>query len=793
MTDLRSQLQSSLGDVYAIERELGGGGMSRVFVATERALGRKVVIKVLPAELAGAVSTERFRREIELAARLQQANIVPVLSAGDAAGVPYFTIPYVSGESLRVRLASGTPVPVNESVGILREVARALAHAHEQGIVHRDIKPDNVLLSGGTAMVTDFGVAKALSAATTAGGGLTGTGVALGTPAYMAPEQASGQADIDHRADIYALGCLGYELLTGAAPFAGRTAREMIAAHITEMPEGVTIARPAVPSELGALIMRCLAKAPADRPQSTTEFASVLDTALVSGGTQRAHAPRQPLVWLVGVVAVALVAIAVWATRGSRPGPTHTIELAVLPFVNSTGDSTVAYLAEGLSDEIRGLLTGNVSLAVKPRSSSLQMAGHTARDAGTRLEVDAVLEGTLTKSAAGPTVIVELVRVRDERSLWSGRFDLKATGVAAWRDSLSRSVLIALGLDEQPGQPAAIHAARGTADDEAYDLFLRGEYYRRRFAIAEAIAPLEKAVERDPDFARAHAGLALAYATLPIMGTAMTRDAIARATRSADRALAIVPDLGTAHMARAFVIWQSEQRLPEVEEMLRRATTIDPGDSEIRVWHAFLLASLGRLDEASTVDSIALRLDPLSIDALVVRQALAYGAGRFRDAINATPAIFEFDPNNAAANWNVAGAYAFAGRPDSAVLAIERMLQVSRGMFGSDALATWIYAAAGKWDLARRQRQRALTMDTNSPNYMRAIVDMAFGEYESAINAVERGVRAREPVFNTIWLGCEPFFWKISEHPRFVAVVHGLGAKVCKPGPEWPIGPAPKR
>jgi serine/threonine-protein kinase len=254
MTDLREQLRSALGDAYTIERELGGGGMSRVFVATERALSRQVVIKVLPHEAAGAVSVERFQREIAVAARLQQANIVPVLTAGDMGGVPYFTMPFVEGQSLRARLAAGGELPIHEAIGILKEVARALTYAHAQGIVHRDIKPDNVLLSGGTAMVTDFGVAKALSAATTQGAeSLTATGLAIGTPAYMAPEQATGDPRTDHRADIYAFGCLAYELLAGSPPFAGRPAHAMIAAHASESPDPVERRRPAVPRQAAPL------------------------------------------------------------------------------------------------------------------------------------------------------------------------------------------------------------------------------------------------------------------------------------------------------------------------------------------------------------------------------------------------------------------------------------------------------------------------------------------------------------------------------------------------------------
>jgi tetratricopeptide (TPR) repeat protein len=287
-TDLRGQLESHLGDTYHIERELGGGGMSRVFVAEETRLRRKVVIKVLSPDLAAGVSAGRFERELQLAASLQQANIVPVLSAGEVDGLAYYTMPFVDGESLRTRIARGDALSIGEVVSILRDVARALAYAHGHGVVHRDIKPDNVLLSGGTAVVTDFGIAKALAAAGQAsretGGTLTQLGTSVGTPAYMAPEQVAGDPDVDHRADFYALGCMAYELLAGASPFANRTPQQMLVAHMAEEPRRLTDLRADTPPALSDLVARCMAKDPAHRPETAGAIAQVLD-AVATGGS----------------------------------------------------------------------------------------------------------------------------------------------------------------------------------------------------------------------------------------------------------------------------------------------------------------------------------------------------------------------------------------------------------------------------------------------------------------------------------------------------------------------------
>jgi tetratricopeptide (TPR) repeat protein len=315
MADLREQLQQTLGSSYALERELGGGGMSRVFVANEVRLDRKVVVKVLSPDLAAGLSAERFEREILVAAKLQQANIVPVLSAGDSNGLPYFTMPFVAGESLRKRLTEGPPLAITEIVRILGDVARALGYAHENGIVHRDIKPDNVLLSGGTAVVTDFGIARAISASRTGGAGetLTQAGTSIGTPGYMAPEQAAGEADVDQRADIYAFGCMAYELLAGRPPFEG-PAHKVLAAHISQAPVPVDQLNPSVPASMAALVMRCLAKSVEDRPPNASELTRVLDAMSTAGSSSpalqsgTAMLRRALVIWAAAFAGISVIA-----------------------------------------------------------------------------------------------------------------------------------------------------------------------------------------------------------------------------------------------------------------------------------------------------------------------------------------------------------------------------------------------------------------------------------------------------------------------------------------------------
>ena len=318
--ELRDRLQSTLGIAYTIQEELGGGGMSRVFVAEERALGRRVVVKVLPPELTGGVNIDRFRREILTCARLQHPHIVPVLTAGELEGLPYYTMPLEEGRSLRARLLESGALPIAEAIGILGDVAKALAFAHARGVVHRDIKPDNVLVCGDAAVVTDFGIAKALAASTLeAGNGaaLTHIGMAMGTPAYMAPEQAAADPAMDHRADIYAFGCMAYELLSGRPPFMNPSPQKLLAAQMSQRPQPIGELRRDAPPLLCTLVMRCLEKDPADRPQQASEIVHLLDT-VATGDWPAVHpparpTPRQTLGRALAIYSLAFIPVAILA------------------------------------------------------------------------------------------------------------------------------------------------------------------------------------------------------------------------------------------------------------------------------------------------------------------------------------------------------------------------------------------------------------------------------------------------------------------------------------------------
>jgi serine/threonine-protein kinase len=321
---LQQELQGALGSEYSIERELPRGGMSRVFLANENALGRKVVIKVLAPELTATLSAERFKREIMLAARLQHPHIVPLLHAGEAGGSLYYTMPYVEGESLRERMSRERQMNIADVSRILEEVASALGYAHEQGVVHRDMKPENVLFFHGQAVVLDFGIAKALSASATndeAAGRITQRGMSLGTPAYIAPEQAAGDPDLDHRADIYALGVVTYEMLSGHPPFSGRSPQQVMAAHAAQKPEPINRRRHDVPGEMASLVMRCLEKRPSDRPSSAMEIARMSQVTPLEGtrvtmpGGGSVHLPPWMPWAIAGIATIVAIVLAVKLAR----------------------------------------------------------------------------------------------------------------------------------------------------------------------------------------------------------------------------------------------------------------------------------------------------------------------------------------------------------------------------------------------------------------------------------------------------------------------------------------------
>lgn len=465
MSEPFGRLQGALTGRYTIERELGAGGMATVFLAEDVKHGRPVAVKVLRPELAAALGPDRFPREIRILARLQHPHILPLHDSGEADGFLYYTMPFVDGESLRERIDREGALPIADAVRILHEVADALSAAHALGILHRDIKPANIMLSGRHALVMDFGVAKAVRDA--GGDTLTTVGVAVGTPTYMSPEQATGSDHIDQRSDVYALGVLGYEMLTGNPPFSGKTASAILSAHVLEKPTSVRAQRTSVPPKLEELIMRCLEKEPADRFQSAEELLAPLEAlATPSGGITPtdtkpvkpvAPAPksesatsqavgtsrkRMPLFAAAGVVALLVVAFGSWQLFGAagRGGVATEIErIAVLPFRDISGQD--ALFAESMHDAVITGIAGPNRVGVVPRSE-IAARGEDARvrDIAREFGVNAVLEGTLFRAGDVMRINMQMVEPETVRHYWSRSFEIDVRNVLTAQDSLVRQI-----------------------------------------------------------------------------------------------------------------------------------------------------------------------------------------------------------------------------------------------------------------------------------------------------------------------------------------------------------------
>ncbi|MBK8250565.1 MAG: protein kinase [Gemmatimonadetes bacterium] len=462
MADIRTLLREHLGADYRIERELSGGGMSQVVLATDLRHQRRVVVKLLPAGLTAAISAERFEREILLSASLQHPNIVPVLSSGRMHGLPYFIMPFIEGESVRARVRRG-PMSVRETVNVLKDVSRALVFAHAQGVVHRDIKPDNVLLStgAGAAVVTDFGVAKALSASRHGAHvgphapGMTGAGMTIGTPAYMAPEQAAADPSVDHRADLYALGILGYEMLAGAPPFHGRTPQELLAAQMTEAPAPLYTRRYDVPRALNELLMRCLEKQPSRRPDSASVLLRLLEDPEVVSGVFAVQVPTRAKRWRaagLGTAAVfAVLAAAGWyqSRAGATPGvsvalvpDTTGLSVAVVPLQVVGNDAQARDVAAALAPILAQTLTQLPRVRVVSDASvrALRDSVMASPAAGRRLGVSHLLEGSIQREREQVRVTLRLVFAATDSTAWSTILTGRVDSAFAFQDRVARAM-----------------------------------------------------------------------------------------------------------------------------------------------------------------------------------------------------------------------------------------------------------------------------------------------------------------------------------------------------------------
>jgi len=769
-TDI-TRVSAALADRYRIERELGAGGMSRVFVAEELALGRMVVIKLLRPEQAAVVSTERFAREVQVVARLQQANIVPLLSAGEAAGLPYYTMPFVAGQSLRARLSTGEPLSLSEVVSILRDVARGLAFAHQAGVVHRDIKPENVLMSGGTAVVTDFGIAKAIAASRTLDAAgehaatLTEVGTTLGTPAYMAPEQATGDPSTDHRADIYAFGCLAYELVTGQSPFGKRAHHELLAAHMNERPAAPRTLRPDVPAGLEAVIMRCLEKLPSARPQSAAELLQALDNVTTPSSVTARPSRRRGAILAIAA-ALGFLILGVWFAqrRAAKASASHTI--AVIHLTPPQADTAQEYFAAGIADELTTSLSQVPSLAVISRGAASQFNGPTVdpKAVSAKLGVDHIVE--LRVKRIGPTVAVyaDLVNGATGVTVWSNRFEREISSVFALESDISSGIVTAL----QVRTTASRVQRRREPKPEAFEAYLTGRYLLNKSLdtkqqFDQALEHFARANALDPEFAEPYAAAAHAYQLASGLYYPM-QDAYARADSLARRALALDDGNALAHATFGFAAAIRRWEWATARREIDRAIALNPSDAYVRLDHLFYLGAQGDLRGALEEGRIGRRLDPTNLSNLLMMEYLWFALGEPDSALATHRRIEELNPGMFLETIWVSDSYRAKGMLDSA-LALDRAMSARIGRPTSQLVLS--LAALGRKAEAEAAYQKLVEANKSQllmPEWL-ARAAMAIGKRDAALAWIEAGINSHSDLVH--WAHTYPELRPLRTDPRF--------------------------
>jgi len=797
---LQESLQRVLGSALAIERELAGGGMAHLYVALDTALNRRVVVKVLPPERSEGVSAERFRGEIRTVAALQHPNIVGILAAGEVEGLPYYIMPFIDGESLRSLLERVGAIAPQQTVAILRDVARACAYAHERGIMHRDIKPDNVLLSGGAAMITDFGIAKALSVAqrSTSGGTLTREGYTVGTPMYMAPEQLAGDPDMDYRADFYAIGVMAYEMLAGRVPFAQSTPRALLAAQLSEPPEPLQVLRPEVPVRLARLVSACLQKDPADRPASASTILGVLDDpALLSdehavGRRTAATVPvaitrRRRRYMLGGMVGGGLVLLAVVAALLVAPGRTSSestaaggagASIAVLPFSDQSPDSGGAYLAEGLADAMTGMLgsIGTLRIASRTGAERYRAQRPLPEEIGRDLNVATILEGIVSRSADQLTAEVTLVDAASGKKLYNRRMTGPVRDLGRVEETLA--VETAAALSKRFGRlPAMSLRTRGDfRSAEAYDLYLQGMYaFRRRGdGLQEALQRFQEAAALDSLAAPVYASLADVYAVMPLYSSMATDAALSRALPYAQRAVTL-DSTSAAALASRGNVYDAMWRWTEGAADLQRAVTLDSGFALARQWYGENLLLNGDLEGAARELGTAARLEPYSSITTGLHGLVEVLSGRVDSGITIARRAVDMEPDQAAPRLLLGAAYLYAERAFDAVFTLAGALELEPGNSQVIGMLGYSYAVLGQTAKARGLLAK-LIRDPNRAGASAAIarIQIGLGNPDEALARLEAAAREHDALFSSEPL-MTPIFDPLRQHPRFARLVRAVG------------------
>jgi serine/threonine protein kinase/tetratricopeptide (TPR) repeat protein len=726
----------ALAGRYALERELGHGGMATVYLADDLRHGRKVAIKVLRPELGSLLGPDRFTREIRIAAALNHPHILPLHDSGEADGLLFYVMPYVRGGSLRQRLSREGRLSIDEAVSLVRQVATALDHAHAHGLIHRDIKPENILLHEGEAMVADFGIA--LAAGSAPGDRLTATGLLVGTPEYMSPEQAAGERGLDARSDVYSVACVLYELLTGEPPHAGTTARSVIARRFTEPPPRVRRQRPEVTPAVEQAIVRALAPDPEARFPSAAAFADGLV------GVTAAQTPRPP-------------------------------SIAVLPFRNLSLDPENEFFADGITEDVIAQLSKIRSLRVISRGSAMRFKTReqSLREIGVALDVGTLLEGSVRRAGSRVRIVAQLIDAEADRPLWAETYDRELTDIFAIQSDVALQIAAALEAELSPEERRRIRK-EPTDDVAAYQLYLLGNHCLSRWTqegVERGLKHLEQALARDPDYALAHATIARAYSeiALGVVGGLPPEEAFRRSRAAAVRALEIDAGLAEAHAMLAMLKYVCDYDWSGAEEEFKRAIELNPNSGDTYDAYGLMLAALERYDEALEMQRRAHELDPLAhrLDAA----STLLRAGRYDEALRVAIRVTEVEPHFAMAHATLGWAYLLNGMSDQGLAALQKAVALDPESTLYLAQLGQALARVGRTEEARQvlRRLEELSRQRYVSPYHMAYVHTGLGEHDRAMDWLERAYAARAG--GVYGIKGSFLFSSLREHPRFKALL----------------------
>lgn len=740
MSDIVGRLAAALADRYRLDRELGQGGMATVYLAHDLKHDRDVAIKVLRDDVAQTVGAERFLREIRMAARLSHPHILPLFDSGQVDDALYYVMPVVRGESLRDRLDRERMLPVADAVRIASEVAGALEHAHRSGVVHRDIKPDNILLQDGHALVADFGIGKALESVDPETA--TQTGVSVGTPAYMSPEQASGEA-VDGRSDIYSLGCVLYEMLVGEQPFTGPTVMAVIAKRFVQAPADVTALRDGVSRPVANVVAKALARAPMDRYDTAALFvASLTDVASVPGVTTRPAPPAQ--------------------------------SLAVMPFVNRSGDADNQFFSDGLSEDLINALTAHAGLQVASRTSAFRFRGSELdiRDIGEQLNVAWVLEGSVRRAGTKLRVTAQLVNAATGFQLWSERYDREMTDVFEIQDEIVGSIVGALvPALLASGAPATTAAVRRPTDNlEAYELYLKGRSFwhqRSPATVRVAIQCFEQAIALDPNYALAYCGLADCYGILRVYGWTRAEDNRDKAAAAVARAMELDPGLAEANFSLAFYTFYFERRWRDAERHFARARELGPRVSLHHLYSALYYAIETSPAEIHRHAQVASDLDPLSPFVQALQSTAYWIVGEFETSERLAAHALELQGDYLLGLWAHGVALTGLGRHAEGIRRLEQSVAMSRAPFFVSILGL----ALARGGRVAEARQLLAELDERAsrgefiPAFSRLAVHVGLGDMDGVRRELTMAVAEVTPPFS-LWVSSGPYLAAFRSDPE---------------------------